>query len=237
MSIIDHRITSRADWTAARKQLLARERQFTHERDQLAAQRRDLPWVEVTEPYAFDRARGKARLADLFDGRSQLLVYHLMFGPDWDAACKSCSFWADSFNGIPQHLAHRDVTMIAISRAPLAKLAAYRARMGWQFEWVSSHGSSFNFDYGVSFSPEQVAAGAMAYNFGTTEVKGTEMPGVSAFYRRGDGRVFHTYSCYARGIDALNGAYQYLDLVAKGRDEAGLAFPMEWVKRHDEYGA
>jgi predicted dithiol-disulfide oxidoreductase (DUF899 family) len=231
------KIGSRSEWLAARKQLLDREKQITHEREQLAEARRALPWVEVTEDYAFERTRGKAKLADLFDGRSQLLVYHLMFAPEWDAACKSCSFWADNFNGITAHLAQRDVTMIAISRAPLAKLSAFARRLGWNFEWVSSHGSPFNYDYGVSFTPEQLATGTITYNFGSHKAHRSDMPGISVFSKDDAGRVFHTYSCYARGIEAMNGAYQFLDLVPKGRDEASLPYTMAWLKLHDEYGA
>ena len=238
MSTTQHKIVSRAEWTAARKQLLAREKQFTHERDQLSAARRELPWVKVTEPYRFERTRGKATLADLFDGRSQLAVYHFMFGPDWEAGCKSCSFWADSFNGIVEHLKHRDVTMVAISHAPLAKLTAYARRLGWSFEWVSSFGSAFNHDYGVSFSPEEVTAGT-PYNFDDMRARGTEMPGISAFLREADGTVFHTYSCYARGLDMMNTAYQYLDLMPRGRDEGSQPAQnaMAWLRRRDEYGA
>lgn len=237
MSTTDHKIVSRAEWTVARKQLLAREKQFTRDRDRLSEERRALPWVEVTEHYAFDRARGTATLAELFDGRSQLVVYHFMFAPDWNAGCKSCSFWADNFNGIVEHLAHRDVTMIAISRAPLAKLTAFARRMGWTFEWVSSAGNDFNRDYGVSFSPEQIASGTVAYNYTDQRARGSELPGISVFYKDGDGRVFHTYSCYARGLDMMNGAYHYLDLVPRGRDEAGLSSPNAWLRLRDEYGA
>jgi predicted dithiol-disulfide oxidoreductase (DUF899 family) len=239
MSTTQHKIVSRAEWTVARKQLLAREKKFTHERDQLSAARRELPWVQVTEPYRFERTRGKATLADLFDGRSQLAVYHFMFGPDWEAGCKSCSFWADNFNGIVEHLAHRDVTMVAISHAPLAKLTAYARRLGWSFEWVSSFGTTFNHDYGVSFTPEEVAAGA-PYNYGNMKAPGTEMPGISAFIKGAgkdtDDAVFHTYSCYSRGIDMMNTAYQYLDLMPRGRDESE-SNAMSWLRRRDEYGA
>jgi len=236
MSTEKHKIVSRTEWIEARKQLLAREKQFTHERDALSAARRDLPWVRVTERYEFERTRGKASLADLFDDKTQLVVYHFMFAPDWEAGCKSCSFWADNFNGIVEHLAHRDVRFVAISRAPLAKLAAYARRLGWQFEWVSSYGTAFNYDYGVSFTPEQLASGQVPYNFGTWRAMGTELPGISVFARQGND-VFHTYSCYARGLDMMNTAYHYLDLVPKGRDEAGLSSPMAWLRRRDEYGA
>ena len=231
----NHKIVSRAEWTAARKELLAREKQFTHERDRLSAARRDLPWVRVTENYVFERARGKATLPELFDGRSQLVVYHFMFGPDWKAGCKSCSFWADNFNGIVEHLKHRDVTLMAISRAPLAKLTAFAERLGWTFEWASSLDNTFNHDFGVSFTPDELAGGKVSYNYETQDARGPELPGISVFYQDGDA-VFHTYSCYARGLDMLNTAYHYLDLVPKGRDEDG-ARPMSWLKLRDEYGA
>jgi predicted dithiol-disulfide oxidoreductase (DUF899 family) len=235
MSITNHQVVSRAEWTEARKQLLAREKQFTRERDALSAARRALPWVQVTERYEFERPGGKATLADLFDGKSQLVIYHFMFAPDWEAGCKSCSFWADNFNGIVEHLAHRDARLIAVSRAPLAKLTAYARRLGWAFEWASSHGSSFNHDFGVSFTPDEIAGGKVSYNYETQDARGSELPGISVFYRDGDA-VFHTYSCYARGLDMLNTAYHYLDLVPKGRDEQGQN-PMSWLRRRDEYGA
>jgi predicted dithiol-disulfide oxidoreductase (DUF899 family) len=237
MSTTNHKIVSHAEWTAARKELLAREKQFTHERDRLSEARRNLPWERVSKDYVFERARGKATLAELFDGRSQLVIYHLMFGPDWKAACKSCSFWADNFNGIVEHLKHRDVTLMAISRAPLAKLTAFARRLGWTFEWASSLGNAFNHDFGVSFTPEELASGAVEYNYGPYKDAGSEMPGISAFARDADGNVFHTYSCYSRGIDMMNGAYQYLDFVPKGRDESGLPNAMSWLRLRDEYGA
>ncbi|HEX3765471.1 MAG TPA: DUF899 domain-containing protein [Kofleriaceae bacterium] len=234
MSTENHQIVSQAEWLEARKQLLAREKQFTHERDQLSAARRALPWVRVTERYEFERARGKATLADLFDGKRQLIVYHFMFAPDWQAGCKSCSFWADNFNGIVEHLAHRDVRLIAVSRAPLAKLTAYARRLGWTFEWASSHGSTFNHDLGVSFTPDELASGTISYNYETRKAGGPELPGISVFYRDGDA-IYHTYSCYARGLDMMNTAYHYLDLVPRGRDEG--EEPMSWLRRRDEYGA
>jgi predicted dithiol-disulfide oxidoreductase (DUF899 family) len=228
-------IVSRAEWIEARQRLLAQEKDFTHQRDQLSAARRDLPWVRVDEPYVFERTRGQATLAELFEGRSQLVVYHFMFAPEWEAGCKSCSFWADNFNGIVEHLNHRDVTMIAISRAPLAKLTGYARRLGWSFEWVSSFGNAFNQDYGVSFTPEDLARGEISYNYTTQKPHGPELPGISVFCKHDDGSIFHTYSCYARGLDMMNTAYHYLDLVPKGRDEAG--GPMSWLRRRDEYGA
>jgi predicted dithiol-disulfide oxidoreductase (DUF899 family) len=235
MPTANHKIVSRAEWTAARKELLAREKQFTHERDRLSEARRNLPWVRVAENYVFDRARGKATLAELFDGRSQLVIYHFMFDPEWKVGCTSCSFWADNFNGIVEHLKHRDVKLMAISRAPLAKLLAFQKRMGWSFDWASSFDNKFNHDYGVSFTREELASGAVNYNYGAYKDGASEMPGISVFTKDAEGNVFHTYSCYARGIDMMNGAYHYLDLVPKGRDEAGLSDTMAWLRRHDEY--
>ena len=194
-----------------------------------------MPWERVEKPYRFEGPDGALSLADLFDGRSQLIVYHFMLGPDWEEGCKSCSFWADNFDGIPIHLNHRDVTLTAVSRAPLAKIDAYRKRMGWSFPWVSSYGSDFNFDYHVSFTPEQIAAGEAYYNYQIRPNTVSEQVGISVFYKNEQGELFHTYSCYARGVDMLNGAYHYLDLVPKGRDEEGLEFSMQWLRRHDQY--
>jgi predicted dithiol-disulfide oxidoreductase (DUF899 family) len=230
-----HEVVSHAEWTEARKALLAREKEFTRLRDELSAQRRALPWERVEAGYRFDGPEGRQSLPELFQGRSQLLVYHFMLGPDWEAGCKSCSFWADSFDGVDVHLAQRDTALVAISRAPYPKIDAYRRRMGWRFRWVSSHGSSFNFDYQVSFTPEQLAAGKSLYNYALGDNTMSELPGLSVFFRDG-AQVFHTYSCYARGLDALNVAYQLLDLCPKGRDEAALPHTMSWVRRHDEYG-
>ena len=204
-------------------------------RDQLSQERRDLPWVAVNKKYIFEGPNGKETLSELFDGRSQLIVYHFMFDPSWDAACLHCSFWADNFNEIIVHLNQRDVTMVAVSRAPYSKLAAYEKRMGWNFKWVSSLDTDFNFDYNVSFRPEEVAKKEATYNFTTQDPGSPEREGVSIFYKDSTGRLFHTYSAYARGIDMLNVAYHYLDLVPKGRDEAGHEFPQFWVRRHDEY--
>jgi len=205
-------------------------------RDELNQARRDLPWVRVTKSYRFDGPGGKQILSELFDGRSQLIVYHFMFGPDWEGGCKSCSFWADNFNGIVPHLNQRDVTFVAISRAPLAKLSAFAANLGWSFKWLSSFGSDFNFDFNVSFTAEALARGSAIYNYAANKMNMEELPGISVFFRNADGEVFHTYSCYARGLDMLNTAYHYLDLVPKGRDEAGLFFPMAWVRLRNEYG-
>jgi predicted dithiol-disulfide oxidoreductase (DUF899 family) len=228
-----HDVATRAEWLAARRELLEREKQLTRLSDELARQRRELPWVPVEKPYTFETDDGPRTLAELFDGRSQLLVYHFMFGPGWAEGCPSCSFWADSFDGAIQHLEHRDVTMVCASRAPLATLQAYKRRMGWTFAWVSSLGSDFNFDYGVSFTEEQRAAGA-EYNFRRIDLPYEEMPGLSAFALL-DGVVHHTYSSYSRGLEALNSAYGLLDLAPRGRDEDDLPWPMAWVRRHDAY--
>ena len=229
-----NQVVSREEWLKARLELLTAEKELTRQRDALTRRRMAMPWERVEKSYQFEGPNGAVCLADLFDGRSQLIVYHFMLGPDWDEGCKSCSFWADNFDGVPIHLHHRDVTLTAISRAPWAKIEAYRKRMGWSFPWVSSYGSDFNYDFHVSFTEEQLAAGKVDYNYGMIEGY-EELPGVSVFYKNDKGEVFHTYSCYARGIDAVNGAYQFLDLVPKGRDEDGLEFSMEWVRRHDQY--
>jgi len=231
----DPRVVSHEEWLKAQRTHLVREKELTRLRDQLAAERRALPWERVEKAYGFEGPEGRLGLADLFGGLSQLVVYHFMLGPDWQEGCKSCSFWADTFNGIGVHLAHRDVTFTAISRAPLERIEAYKHRMGWSFPWVSAHGSDFNFDYQVSFTPEQHASGTATYNYEPGPTKMSELPGISVFARDAHGQVFHTYSCYARGIDMVNGAYHWLDLVPRGRDEDSLAFPMEWVRRHDQY--
>ena len=230
-----HKIVSENEWIEARKALLKKEKEFTTLRDQLSQQRRDLPWVAVNKKYIFEGQDGKQTLSELFDGRSQLIVYHFMFNPSWEAGCPSCSFWVDNFNGIIVHLNQRDVTLIAVSRAPYSKLAAYQNRMGWDFKWVSSHDTDFNFDYHVSFTPEEFSKKEAFYNFSSQDPFSPEREGVSIFYKDPAGRVFHTYSAYARGIDTLNLAYNYLDLVPKGRDETGHDFPQFWVRRHDEY--
>jgi predicted dithiol-disulfide oxidoreductase (DUF899 family) len=232
--MIAHDVVDHVAWIEARKALLAREKEFTRLRDELSALRRGLPWERVESDYRFDGPGGQQSLPELFDGRSQLIVYHFMLGADWEAGCKSCSFWADSFDGIDLHLVHRDATFLAVSRAPWPKIAAYRKRMGWRFKWVSSDGSNFNFDYQVSFTREQLASGKVFYNYAFGNNTMSELPGLSVFCREG-GEVFHTYSCYARGLDALNVAYQLLDLAPKGRDEAGLPSTMSWLRRHDEY--
>ncbi len=230
---MDHKVVSREDWIAARKVLLAKEKDFTRLRDQLSQERRDLPWVKVGKEYIFDGPNGKETLAELFDGRSQLVIYHFMFGPDWDAGCPHCSHWADNFNGVIVHLNQRDVTMIAVSHAPYRRLAAYEKRMGWNFKWVSSFGTDFNFDYHVSFTPEEMARKEAYHNYTMEDPYSPERQGVSVFYKDPAGSLFHTYSTYARGIDMLSVDYQYLDLVPRGRDENGRG-PF-WVRRHDEY--
>jgi predicted dithiol-disulfide oxidoreductase (DUF899 family) len=237
----DHKTVSEEEWINARKELLKKEKEFTILRDQLSQQRRDLPWVAVKKEYVFEGQNGKQTLSELFDGRSQLIVYHSMFDPSWEAGCPSCSFWADNFNGIIVHLNQRDVTMIAVSRAPYSKLAEYQKRMGWDFKWVSSYDNDFNFDFNVSFTREELDRNKVFYNFiAIHDPSGAEgdweFPGVSIFFKDSSGRVFHTYSAYARGIDMLNVAYNYLDLAPKGRDEAGHDFPQFWVRRRDEYG-
>ena len=231
---MQHKVVSRDEWIAARKAHLAKEKALTKARDQLSAERRALPWVKVEKNYVFDTPSGKKTLGDLFGGRSQLIVYHFMLGPDWGEGCPSCSYLADHFDGAAMHLAHRDVTLTAVSRAPLPEIEAYKKRMGWHFPWVSSYGSDFNFDFHVSFKPEE-GDGKVYYNYEMGDFESDEMPGVSVFIKDASGAVFHTYSAYARGLDILVGAYNFLDLVPKGRDEAELPWSMAWVRRHDEY--
>jgi predicted dithiol-disulfide oxidoreductase (DUF899 family) len=229
-------IVSRDEWLVARKAHLAREKEFTWLRDQLSAERRNLPWVKVEKNYVFDGLNGKETLADLFAGRSQLIIYHFMLGPEWEEGCKSCSFLADHIDGSVIHLAHRDVAFVVISRAPLPKIAAFKKRMGWRFKWMSSYGSDFNSDYHVSFTEDDLAKGETYYNYELRKSPSEgEAPGVSVFYKDTARDIFHTYSAYARGLDMLVGAYNYLDLVPKGRDEEGLSFTMEWVRHHDRY--
>jgi predicted dithiol-disulfide oxidoreductase (DUF899 family) len=232
----NHNVVSREEWLIARKAHLAQEKEFTRLRDQLSQQRRELPWVKVEETYVFDGPQGKETLSDLFAGRSQLLVYHFMFHPSWEVACKSCSFWADNYNGAVVHLNHRDVTLIAVAKATLEQIDAFKKRMGWSFKWVSSFGNDFNRDYQVSFTPDEMAKGEMSYNYRMGKFGREEAPGISVFYKDQQGNVFHTYSCYSRGLDMVNGAYHLLDLAPKGRDEAGLSYPQEWVRHHDRYG-
>src|SRR2546425_4759588 len=234
-NIMDHHVVSLEEWLSARTAFLAKEKEFTRLRDELSRQRRELPWVGVDKVYAFDGPTGKETLAELFEDRSQLIVYHFMFSPAWDEGCKHCSFWADNFNNIGVHLNHRDTTLVAISRAPLSKIERFRKRMGWGFKWVSSSKNDFNYDYHVSFTPEEIRRRTAFYNYSKTDPGDTDREGVSVFYKDKNGSVFHTYSSYARGIDMLNGTYHFLDLVPKGRDEDGLESPQAWVRHHDRY--
>jgi predicted dithiol-disulfide oxidoreductase (DUF899 family) len=229
-----HNVVSREQWIEARRAHLAHEKEFTKARERLSAERRALPWVKLDKTYIFDGPDGKQALADLFKGHNQLVVQHFMFAPDWNEGCKSCSFWADGFEGLIPHLAARDTTLVAISRAPLAKLEAFKARMGWTFDWLSSAGNDFNYDFAISFTPEAIKAGKN-YNFGTSAFGGEEAPGISVFYRDEAGTIFHTYSCFARGLDMMNAAYHYLDLTPLGRHEDGLPYPMDWVRLRDAY--
>jgi len=233
--IKNHPVVSREEWLSARMALLAKEKELTRLRDDLSRQRRELPWVKVDKPYVFDGPNGRETLAGLFGTRSQLVVYHFMFNPEWDEGCKHCSFWADNFNGIGVHLNHRDVSLVAVSRAPLAKIEAFKKRMGWGFKWLSSFHNDFNYDYHASFTPEEVKNGTAFYNYEKTDPGFADREGVSVFYKDESGSVFHTYSSYARGIDMLNAAYHYLDLVPKGRDEDRLEFTQAWVRHHDAY--
>jgi len=230
-----HRIVSRDEWLVARKAHLAEEKEFTRARDALSRKRRELPWVKVDKPYVFDGPNGKGTLADLFGGKSQLIIYHFMLGPDWEEGCPSCSLLADHFDGAAIHLAQRDVAFVVVSRAPLQQIEAFKRRMGWHFKWVSSFGSDFNYDYQVSASPQEQAAGKVMYNYELTEFPSEERPGASVFYKNAAGEVFHTYSAYGRGLDILIGAYNLLDIAPKGRDEGSLAYTMAWVRHHDRY--
>src|SRR5262249_7340526 len=224
-----NQVVSHKEWLAARTKLLAREKEFTKMRDELSKAVQSLPWEKVEKSYTFEGPRGKESLADLFEGRSQLIVYHFMFTPDWEAGCPHCSFWADNFNPVIVHMNQRDVTMVAISRAPYAKLAAYEKRMGWSFKWLSSAGSDFNFDLNVSFTDEDREAKKAFYNFKAGDPGFSDREGMSVFYQDDQGAIYHTYSAYARGIDLLNTAYNYIDLVPKGRDEGGRS--QYWVRR------
>ncbi len=227
-------VVSAEAWTAARRDLLAREKAASKAREALTAERAALPWMAVEKAYAFNGPDGTVTLGDLFAGRGQLIISHFMFGPDWEAGCPSCSFWADGYDGQIAHLNQRDVSFAAISRAPLDKLLAYRERMGWSFTWVSSGNTTFNQDFGVAFSGDDLAADAPNYNFATSRFNGPDAPGFSVFARDGE-RIYRTYSCYARGLEMLNPTYHFLDLVPKGRDETGLDFTQAWVRRKDEY--
>ena len=229
------KVVSQAEWLAARKDFLKKEKEFTRLRDELSRQRRELPWEKIEKQYLFEGPKGKVPLADLFDGRNQLIVYHFMLGPGWKEGCQSCSYLADHFDGATIHLANRDVTLAVISHAPFNEIEVFKQRMGWRFPWYSSFGSDFNFDYHVSFTPEEQARGKVQYNYELTPFPSEEGPGLSVFFRDQSGQVFHTYSSYARGLDILVGTYNFLDMAPKGRDEDGLDFSMSWVRHHDKY--
>lgn len=229
------KVVPAAEWLAARKELLKKEKEFTRLRDALSQQRRELPWEKVEKKYVFDGPKGKESLADLFGGRSQLIVYHFMFGPGWTEGCPSCSYISDHIDGSIVHLAARDVRLAVVSRAPLAEIAPFQKRMGWKFHWVSSNGSDFNYDYQVSTSKEEQAKGEVYYNYAKTQFPSEERPGASVFYKDAGGNVFHTYSSYGRGLDIMIGAYNWLDITPKGRDEEGLKHGMAWVRHHDKY--
>ncbi len=236
---VSHRVVSSAEWLEARKAHLAREKEFTRQRDELSRQRRELPWVKVEKHYVFDGPDGKETLADLFGQRSQLIVYHFMFDPGWKEGCPTCSMVADHLDASPVHLAHRDVTLMAISRAPILQIEAFKKRMGWRFKWVSSHGNDFNNDYHVSATKDEMTNGKVYYNYEMQEwnkYPSEEKHGISVFYKDGTGDIFHTYSSYGRGCEELLGVYSYLDVVPKGRDEDALPFPMAWIRHHDRYG-
>jgi predicted dithiol-disulfide oxidoreductase (DUF899 family) len=235
MQMDQHKIVSHDEWLAARKQFLAKEKELTRLRDELSRQRRELPWERVEKRYAFSGPNGQESLADLFGKHSQLVVYHFMYGPEWEQPCKSCSFWADNFDGIDVHLAHRDVSFVAISHAPYPKLEAIKKRFGWTTKFVSSFGSDFNFDYDASFRPEQLAKGPIVSPVRSNPVTIDEHAGVSVFYKDPKGALFHTYSTYERGLDMVNGAYHFLDLVPKGRDEDGLPQTSAWLRHRDRY--
>jgi predicted dithiol-disulfide oxidoreductase (DUF899 family) len=244
MADVSHKIVSHEEWIAARKALLVKEKEYTRLGDELARLRRELPFERVEKEYIFDGPNGKESLSELFAGRSQLAVYHFMFGPEWNEGCPGCSFWADSFNGMDIHLAHRDVSFVVISHAPFHKLQAFKRRMGWTFKWLSASQNGFNYDYQVSFKHEAIEKGEVIYNYGPAadslrpeHTRSTEHAGMSAFCKDAGGAIYHTYSGYARGLDALNVAYQWLDRMPKGRDEEGLAFTMSWVRHHDRYDA
>lgn len=229
---LQHDVVSQEEWLTHRRELLAAEKELTHHRDAVNARRLALPWVRVEKDYVFATPDGPQALSELFEGRSQLLVQHFMFPSGWRQGCKSCSFMADHTDGMNQHLAHHDVTMIAVSRATLAEIEAFKARMGWKFRWVSSHDNSFNFDFRVSFTPEEAASGHVDYNFGAWQMTGEEWPGVSAFFKNEAGEIFRTYSTYGRGVEVMMGTYAMLDLTARGRNEAE---GMDWVRHHDRY--
>ncbi|MBV8037648.1 thioredoxin family protein [Roseateles sp.] len=230
-----HPVVSRDRWITERKTLLAQEKELTRLRDQVARQRRALPWARLAQDYVFGTPDGPRRLTELFQGRRQLLVQHFMFAPGWEQGCKSCSFMADHLDGMAVHLAQRDIALLVVSRAPLAEIEAFRRRMGWHFAWVSSHGNDFNRDFHVSFMPEDRVDGEVYYNFRMTPFPQQEAPGISVFCKDDAGEVFHTYSTFGRGVEVMMGAYSLIDLTPKGRDEDAMAYGMEWVRHHDRY--
>ena len=234
-SLTDHPVVTREQWVAARTSLLAREKELSRLRDQVARERRALPWVRIDKVYTFQAPEGPRTLRDLFEGRRQLMVQHFMLGPGWEAGCPSCSFMADHTDGMNVHLANRDLTFVAVSRAPLSEIERFRSRMGWKFRWISSFGSDFNFDFHVSFAPQAREDDQVYYNYGRQPFECEELPGISVFYQDDAGSVFHTYSTYRRGVEAMMGTYALLDLAPKGRDERD--GPMGWVRHHDRYGA
>lgn len=230
-----HRVVSHQDWIAARLSLLAKEKELSRRREALAQERRDLPWERVEKTYVFAGPGGKESLSDLFGKRSQLVVYQFMFAPEWDAGCPHCSFWADHYDGMGPHLAQRDVSFVVASRAPLDRIEPFRKRMGWRFKWVSSAGTDYHYDFQASFRPEDIETGTLYYNYAKVPMRMTDREGISVFLKDPKGRIFHTYSTYARGIDMVNGTYQFLDLVPRGRDENPDS-PQDWVRHHDRYG-
>jgi predicted dithiol-disulfide oxidoreductase (DUF899 family) len=230
----EHKVVTQKEWLAARKRLLVKEKKFSKARDQLNKERRALPWVKIDQEYIFDSPEGQVTLAELFDDKSQLVIYHFMFAPGWGEGCEHCSFWADHYDGVNYHLGARDTTLVVVSRAPLKEILPFKKRMGWRFRWVSSNQTDFNFDFHVSFTPEQIKSGKLFYNYGPHIMDIDEREGVSAFYKDSRGDVYHTYSSYARGIDLLNTTYNCLDLTAKGRDE-NPDHSQDWVRYHDNY--
>jgi predicted dithiol-disulfide oxidoreductase (DUF899 family) len=235
MNTVNRPVVSKAQWIEQRKTLLAREKELTRLRDQIARERRALPWERVETDDVFEAPEGRRTLGELFGDRRQLLVQHFMLAPGWEQGCPSCSFMADHTDGMNVHLAHRDVSFVAISRAPLAEIERFRRRMGWRFKWVSSHGTDFNYDFGVSFTPQEVARGKLHYNYGEWPMASEEWPGISVFYKDDAGEIFHTYSTYGRGVEVMMGTYAMLDLTPKGRDEGDGPYKMDWVRHHDRY--
>jgi predicted dithiol-disulfide oxidoreductase (DUF899 family) len=230
-----HPVVADSQWIEARTRLLAREKELTELQDRIAGERRALPWRRIAKDYVFDTPEGARTLAQLFAGRRQLMVQHFMFGPGWEQGCPSCSYMADHTDGMNIHLAHRDISFVAVSRAPLADILRFRERMGWKFDWVSSHGSDFNFDFGVSFTKEALATGEVAYNYRKGYFPAEEAPGISVFCMDDAGEVFHTYSTFGRGVEVMMGAYRLMDLAPQGRNERDVFYKMEWVRHHDRY--